>query len=234
MPVLIILLYYINDLSKLKRYYDQTEFVAQQMVNILQNISQGRKTEDGKDDRKIKRNDIRRAAALAYLSIYPGKTMYYNGNGKRAHDLSHYPLFHIYYVKGLADGKASVIWGQSMHLYGSTPLSGGFYGVITSTDSDSKVIFGTNISSSIIFPSLKINEGEEKIIVECALYNGYQSMNSNEYISTTGVSITSRKAFKCFFATPKPNYPNADYGYYFNSVAIFTPAPGLFDETPPN
>ena len=39
MPVLIILLYYIHDLSKLKRYYDQTEFVAQQMANILQNIA---------------------------------------------------------------------------------------------------------------------------------------------------------------------------------------------------
>ena len=58
MPVLIILLFYINDLSKLKRYYDQTEFVARQMVNILQNISQGR------DNKTITQKDLRYAFCL--------------------------------------------------------------------------------------------------------------------------------------------------------------------------
>jgi len=42
MPIFIILLFYIHDLVKIKRYYSQTEFVAQQMANILQNISQKR------------------------------------------------------------------------------------------------------------------------------------------------------------------------------------------------
>ena len=54
MPVLIILLFYIHDLSKLKRYYDQAEFVAQQMMNILKNISRNRKGEN----KKIIRQDL--------------------------------------------------------------------------------------------------------------------------------------------------------------------------------
>ncbi len=35
MPILIILLFYISDLVKIKRYYSQTEFVGQQMANIF-------------------------------------------------------------------------------------------------------------------------------------------------------------------------------------------------------
>ena len=56
MPILIILLFYINDLVRIKRYYSQTEFVALQMANILQNIAK---------TRKITRNDIKYAASLA-------------------------------------------------------------------------------------------------------------------------------------------------------------------------
>ena len=39
MPILIISLFYINDLMKIKRFYSQTEFVAQQAANILQNLA---------------------------------------------------------------------------------------------------------------------------------------------------------------------------------------------------
>ena len=87
-PVLIILLFYIHDLSKLKRYHDQTEFVAQQMVNILQNISQNR------ENKKITINDIKRAASLAFLSVYPGNTMYHTDTrSSKAYELSHQPEF---------------------------------------------------------------------------------------------------------------------------------------------
>jgi hypothetical protein len=102
MPVLIILLYYVNDLTKIKRYYEQTEFVAQQMVNILQNISQ---------NKEITEKKVSDAFFLAHLSMYPGKTMFYNGTGRRAHDLSFAPYLNIHYVKGLAGGKASYMWG---------------------------------------------------------------------------------------------------------------------------
>jgi hypothetical protein len=86
MPILIILLFYINDLVRIKRYYSQTEFVAQQMANIIQNISQKRAqaattSEERTNLLKIKQKDLKYAMALAYQTIYPGITMFKQGSG---------------------------------------------------------------------------------------------------------------------------------------------------------
>ena len=60
MPILIVLLFYINDLVRIKRYYSQTEFIGQQMANILQNIAK---------NRAIRGDDIKYACSLAWLDI---------------------------------------------------------------------------------------------------------------------------------------------------------------------
>ena len=97
MPILIILLFYINDLVRIKRYYSQTEFVAQQFANIIQNISQKRGSSDP-TKLKISIPDIKYAASLAFLSMYPGKTMYITGTSGARHELSHAPRLNIFYV----------------------------------------------------------------------------------------------------------------------------------------
>ena len=224
MPVLIILLFYINDLVKIKRYYSQTEFVAQQMANILQNISK---------NNAITINDVKRAASLACLSMYPGKTMYFNGKTRGAHDFSHYPKFHIHYVKGLSKGKASCIWALRFNIQNGVNPSEWGYTKMTSTDSDSKVTWGSNLDQSTIYPTLKVDENKYKIIVECAIYCGVNSMNDSEYVSTDDQSTRSRKAFKCRLVTPKSNGNSNDHRYYFNSIVIFEPKPRLFSETAP-
>ena len=99
MPVLIILLFYIHDLSKMKRYYDQTEFVAQQMVNIIQNIAKKR-AEKGE---LVTIKDVGFAAKAAYLSIYPGKTMYRKDSTR---PFFHVPRIYVYYVESDGNGKA--------------------------------------------------------------------------------------------------------------------------------
>ncbi len=225
MPVLIILLYYVNDLSKLKRYYEQTEFVAHQMVNILQNISLNK-------EEKIKREDFFRAASLAYLSAYPGKTMYYNGAGRYAHDLSHLPKMHIYYVEGVADGKVSGVWGLRRHLTnGKIPTEwdeSDMYSS-TSTDTDSQITWGTNLDASIMYPGLKIKKGDKKIIVECVFFCDKNGMSQNNYVASDSQSTCARKAFRLLFVTPKAR----GLANYFNSVAIFTPQrPELFKDPP--
>ena len=229
MPILIILLFYIHDLIKIKRYYSQTEFVAQQMANIIQNISQKR------SDKKITLTDLGYAASLAFLSIYPGKTMYSDRKrGNASHELSHFPKFHIHYVKGLSGGKASGIWALRFRIQEGTTPTEWAYTVMKSTDSDSKVKWGTNLAQSTIYPTLKMDEGKYKIILECVLYNGESSMSNNEYLATDSQSTRAKKSFKCRLITPKPNYKSDGHGYYFDSVVIFTPKPGLFDETAPS
>ena len=220
MPVLIILLYYINDLSKLKRYYDQTEFVAQQMVNIIQNISQNREG----DAKKITATDLKYAGSLAWLNVYPGITMYStNGNSDR-HPLIHFPWVHVYFVKGESGGMAKCLWGKVLRCsYGKNPSSW-YIGNITSDAISSAVTYSANaVPAENIHPSLKIKEGDKKIILETNIYwNQSYKNGEDKSVNTAG------EAFGCFQASPK-HLPKHNW-LYFDSVVIFTPQEGLFSE----
>ena len=230
MPILIILLFYIHDLIKIKRYYSQTEFVAQQFANIIQNISQKR------SNKKITLNDIRHAASLAFLTIYPGTTMYRIGTSGSRHELSHAPRICIFYVKGESGGKVSYKWhqlflGESI----ANPKKWVLYTKPLETK-ESSVKQLSNVSPSEIYPTLKIGENEEKIIVEVNLFNALHVMNENEYVESDKQEALAKKAFKCRLVAPRPleKSVNDTKGWYFPSVVIFTPKPGLFDETPPS
>ena len=225
MPVLIILIFYISDLMKIKRYYSQTEFVAQEMANIIQNISQKR------DNKKIKLEDLKNAIALAYQTIYPGTTMFWQGSGLY---FVHYPHPIICYVKGNSDGSATTVWskvlwsGESESVSPTTIKSQ----TLTKTHDISSINMGTNLQPSQIHPNLKIKSGEIKIIVEAPIF-----LNTTYSKDINGKSgYTSREAFGCRLVSPKRRLNSTDErrGGYFNSVVIFTPKPGLFDETPPS
>lgn len=212
MPVLIILLYYINDLSKLKRYYDQTEFVAQQMVNILQNITK---------TRKITRNDIRYAASLAYLTVYPGTTMFTVKSGSQWHTFNHQPRVFIDYVKGGADGKASTKWKYWIRTKTNTNNWAGDF--LSVTDS-STVNFATDVTPSSIYPTLKVEEGKSKVLIDVQIrWNPLDQRDVNG--KTAG---SAREVFGLRLVNPK----EYSLGTYFPSVVIFTPNGGFSEKRP--
>ena len=230
MPILIILLFYINDLVRIKRYYSQTEFVGQQMANIIQNISQSR------TDKRITANDLRYALTLAYQTIYPGKTMFWQGNGLYFVNVPH-PL--IYYVKGNSNGTATTVWGRVFWTSDSPAISPATIrsGTQTTSHDVSQINMGTNLPPSQIYPTLKIEPGEVKIIIETLIFFRTTDPDIN---GKSG--YTPREVFGCRLVSPKPwknNNSNNTYtsdmsrGAFFNSVVIFTPKQGLFDETPP-
>jgi len=204
MPILIILLFYINDLMRIKRYYAQTEFVAQQMANIIQNISQKR------SNKRIYLNDIRYAASLAFLSMFPGNTRWTTDNSA----CPYAPGLHMAYVASESDNKASVKWLKNYTNYnGTTPstygyLTGGPYSSIKS---------GTDVTPSSIYPTLKINKGESKILIDINLY-------SEPYWHD------HKKVFGLYLVKPKTSFAPARL---FDSVVIFTPKDGLFSTDPP-
>ncbi len=231
MPILIILLFYIHDLIKIKRMYSQTEFVAQQFANIIQNISQKR------ENKKITANDLKYAMTLAYQTVYPGKTMFGQGNGL---PFVHVPHPIIYYVKGNQDGTATAVWGTALwtnDIVATRSPETIKTGTLTTSHDLSKIKnVGTNVSPSQIYPTLKIGPGEVKIIVEALIFFqlDFKDINGKS-------GYTSREIFGCRLVAPKiwknGNYSQLDNyasrGAFFNSVVIFTPKPGLFDETPP-
>lgn len=203
MPVLIILLFYINDLVRIKRYYSQTEFIAQQIANMLQNVSQKRATEattstERKRQLRITTNDTWRIARLAFLTVYPGLTQL------SPFSLNHYPAVFIYYVKNNKDGTASCKWRN--FYWGDY---NNYSGCSTSAPNQSSITYKSNVIPSEIHPNLKFNSEDAKIIVEVFL--SYRGDN---------------KTFGLRFVTPRAKVQSC-----FHSVVIFTPKPGLFYES---
>jgi len=224
MPILIILLFYINDLVRIKRYYSQTEFVAQQMANIIQNISQKRGTTDS-TKLKITQTDLAYAFALSHQTMYSGTTIYYSGQG---HGSFHLPLANIYYVKGTGNGKASCIWRAGLWTNNKSVKSPKtiLHDLTFAGVNNSIISYKSDASPQEIYSQLKINSGETKILIE--LFSEW----GESFADNIGNKKNSLKeALGLHIATPK--YKKTNSTYFFNSVVIFTPKPGLFDDKGP-
>jgi hypothetical protein len=196
------------------------EFCAHCMINILQNISQNR------GNKKITFNDVRYAVSGAYLSMYPGKSMHSLSTSKYIHTFGHFPHGHLYYIKGLADGKADVIWCTQFHPSYTTTPSALYVYVNNTQHSASTVKLVKNVQPSAIYPGLTIKPNEIKMILEC-----YSYFTGACYFPDGRNNVSAREAFGFLILNPK-GHGSGGYSY-FNSVVIFTPKPGLFNETPP-
>lgn len=228
MPVFVILLFYINDLVRLKRWRSQTEFVAQQMANIIQNISQKR------SNKKITANDIKYAVSTAYLSAFPGTSRFFNK--KATNDLGYNPLGFIYCVQGISDSTAKVLWAKRFHI-----STGQIF------NPSQVVVQNTNIrrsnvknltaggSPSEIYPLLRIEKDQIKIIIECAIhYYPSDSYYFTDGRRTSNVSPAHAFGLRLYkLAPPVTRDGVANDAIYFHSAVIFTPNPELFNETAP-
>lgn len=195
--------------------------MAQQMANVIQNISQKR------TDKRITQTDLMYAFAVSHQTMYPGKTMYYSGKG---HGIFHLPLANIYCVKGIENGKASCLWRAGVWTNSDSVISPETlrHDVTQAGVSNSIINYKTNASASEIYPNLKINSGDIKVIVE--LFSEW----SASYKDNVGNQKSSlREALGLHVATSRYRGSGNPY-YFFNTVVIFTPKPGLFDETAPS
>ena len=212
MPILILLLLGLHDIFRMARYQDNTNFVAHEIVQMIQNISQSR------SNKKITKEDLEYIANFANYSIYPGKTAY--AIDARQHVYGHFPHTQVYYVRGNADGTASCVWRAEMST--SDP---GIKTVVGNGKHDQSIVnYAADVTPSLIYPKLTISEGEVKIIVEKFIF-----FNAGKDRFMDGKKHSVREAFGLYLLTP-PVHGNLGY---FNSVVIFTPKRGLFDESGP-
>jgi Flp pilus assembly protein TadG len=221
-PVLILLVYYLHDIPRLKHLNSRMKFCAHCMANILQNVSQDR------EDKKITLSYLRNTVAAAYLSIFPGKTIY---TTSKSHAPFGYVLSgQIYCVKGLDNGNVSVMWCYRWHAADNSP-SPSTITIQTYRDPRSLVNTGTNVSPPSIYPGLSIQSGQIKILVEVA-FHYYPSSVGTKYYFTDGrscASVPAKTALGFWVLSPT----SKGSAVFFNTVVIFTPKPGLFDETEP-
>lgn len=216
-PIFISSTFYVHDVVKFKRYHSQTEFAAQQMVNIIQNISKKRK------DKIITQEDLLCAMSLSFLTTQPEKVWFLNINLENLPEIISFPGVMISYVRGI-DGKAFVEHQTLQVIDGLSPF-GSFSGYNLSRLWGTDWLFGEyvtakaklNVNPADIYPTLKIQDGEEKIIIETSIF----------LMSLTGETLNRKKAFGFFLLNPK-FVGDDSLNSLFHSVVIFHPNMGLF------
>jgi hypothetical protein len=236
-PILIAIIYYLHDSPTDKRIQAKVSLCAHETVNILQNISQNRK------NKKITLKDIRHAASAAYLSIYPGTTMWSSVTAyPHKHQYGHSSCGYITCVKGMSGGKVKIIWRVlTQSISYASPVNAGHTvnGHVGNTVIKNAVNSISDPSS--IYKDLRINEGEMKLLVECSIFYGIRRGAHDFIDGRSCADVSVGRALGFWILNPKysTNYATDDNpgvsagATYFNTVVIFTPKPGLFDETAP-
>jgi hypothetical protein len=197
------------------------DFITHEIAGMIQNVSQGRA------NKKITPGDLRCCISAAFLSFYPGTTQF----AKSAAVFKQPGFVHgkIFCVVGNAGGKASVPWAMQYQYGGGSTVGSTSPGNVViggvSEDPRSAVRIGDNKEPSEIYPKLSIKPGETKIIIENFIYF-VSSMNYKLIDNRTWENISPREAFGFLILTPKVQ----GGGFYFTSIVIFTPKPGLFDK----
>ncbi len=215
-PILFSLMYYIQDLSHLKQTQQRMQFVAAEIASILQSIG---------SQRAIVQKDLYLALQSAYLSVFPGITMH--PTSENHYPFGYFPHLWVHYIVGEGNN-ATVKW----HCTAWSPSPGKSRHEVSTNSQhpESTIRFVSGGDASSIHPDLKIADGEVKIIVECTLW-----YHSGRFFSGTNIScgeVPAKKAFGFYVLSPTARGIQVKSSY-FTSIAIFSPVPKAFKDTPP-
>jgi hypothetical protein len=187
------------------------KFAAYCAVNMIQNMNGA-----------VTASDVKRISYAWQLTVHrnPSKKLLFTESD-------------LFFVLGTGDDMCKVMWSvRSGDNNGSAvPPNSSPYNVQSGVGSALSTAYScifrlnparikTEIASTILHPNLHIKAGEKKMILEIRYY----IWNSNK--------LTPRELFG--FRILNPGYVRGTDGkILFDTVVIFTPKPGLFDETPP-
>jgi hypothetical protein len=179
--------------------------------------------------KRITWNDLKFAIITGFSTVYPGKTMF--GTKAFTHIYGHCPLAFVICVKGVGNGKASVLWQMMYSMHRNLSINDNNNTGLRDNHVNSTIKCLENKEPSQIYNGLEIKENEIKILVECTIFY----IVSNDAFFTDGRScrdIPFREAMGFFILNPKMTLEWDTNNCYFTRVVVFTPNPGLFDETP--
>lgn len=205
-PVLFTLIYYIHDLPRYKQLQDRMSFAAHEIASTIQNIA---KIKGG----VVTRTDISNATHLANLSVFPGTTQYTSTDRWMDAPLGYIPLARIHYVVGTGSNEAKIKWMCRPYPCGMGLMRKEVY-TSESYSTETKVKSWSGKPEDI-YPDLKLDSNETKIIVEYKLET----------------DKTDSKIFGFYLLDPLKSYSKSRL--LFNSIVIFSPIPGAFSATLP-
>jgi hypothetical protein len=199
------------------------DFCAHCIINILQNVSQKR------ENKRITWNDLKFAIVSGFSTIYPGKTMFCTKAS--THVYGHCPIAFVVCVKGVGGGKASVLWAMMYSAQNSLSIDANNNTGLRDNHANSAIRCLKDVHPSQIYNGLEIKEKEMKILVECNII--YISDAANFFTDGRCCgNVSFREAMGFFILNPNAATKWKANSTHFSRVMIFTPKPGLFDETP--
>jgi hypothetical protein len=188
---------------------------------MLQNISRN------KEDKKITLQDYKYISATSFLPYYGGGTKQYGTHTRNYQKPC--GQMSVCYIKGTGNNKAKMVWAVVSSWGCAPPLRG--YDVFTSGKIPAHInvaqtIVGQEMNSKSIYKDLEIQDGEVKIMIDAYLNASW----------CPGMSGDRAKPylFGLLIHSPKAQSYGSNTGGWFHHYIIFTPNPGLFDETPPS
>ena len=193
------------------------QFCADCAANMFQSVSQGRANP------KVTLQDFKYISCAAFLPYFGGGTGQYESKTTAG-------VMVLHYVKGVGLNKAKIVWSISQSYAKAPPLrtadvrTSGLHFPWHSLIHYNGISIGTVYDSDKILPDLKIKENEVKMIVNVNLTPSF-------YIS--GKRRVSSTVWGMLILSPEGQTWGNNIAGMFHHFAIFTPKPGLFDETPP-
>ncbi|MDR1235733.1 MAG: hypothetical protein LBJ96_01880 [Holosporaceae bacterium] len=160
---------------------------------------------------KITKSDLAKIFSAAFLTVFPGKGQF--GITDKCS-----PLAYVFYVRGEDNGRAGVIWMWDSGGQGSSPFSNSSVKVSAGSfaNSNRPVRYKTGAPKEI-YENLSIRPGEVKMIVLIS--------------RVSSSAAVAKKMLEFYVINPSPY--GMIYLFYFATVLVFTPNPGLFSETAP-
>lgn len=224
-PVFLALIYYIHDLPKYKLMARKLQFVANETAAIIQNIAKQR-ADNGET---FYQKDLWNASSLAFLSVFPGNTMTGTMKPREVFPLGYFAHTTLMYVVGTNNDEAQGKW--AMYTCGG----GGNVDITAGENyisSGCTIVFNSSSSpAKFFYPTLKINKGEAKLLVECLLFYRVGHNTSGFTDGRRCKDVSPRQAFKFLILDPKRM--GRDGTGFFNAVSIFTPQGGFSASLPP-
>ncbi|MDR0677479.1 MAG: hypothetical protein LBF57_02275, partial [Holosporaceae bacterium] len=223
-PILLAILYYMHDIPKYARMKERMEFCVHCAINMLQNCSQNR------ENKRITRTDLMTVAHAAWLPFFGGGTQQYSTSSTEYRMKRGYLTQLEYYcVKGVGNGQAKLCWlintNCALGLAGNVDILGN-----RASRSPIKCSTGGVYSFDDIYEGFRVEENEIKILVLVRIYCGMLLKFADGTPSSTK-SMSSKLGL--WVLSIKPEYEDKHYVLGKPIVVVFSPKPGLFDETPP-
>ena len=213
-PILMIIACAMHDFDKYARIQKQMEFIAHEMVNMLQTVSQGQ---------PITGDHYARSIYAAFLAYFGGGIRQYKSDDGHAENQNYYCFPHpvLFCVVGLGNGKAKIAWLMHPMWYKLPNDYNEPYVRYQASDKTHKTFsliktsIDTETNAIDIWPSLHIEKDQVKMILEVELF--FSEPHQQNFL----------KNLKFLLFRPKLSAECS----FFNTIVVFTPKPGLFNTT---